>query len=323
MTPVILATSRSFSSGTIDLEARLTARGYTVRRGPSDHNLDDLRGDLAEAEGWIAGTGEVSEDHFRAAPRLRAVARYGVGFEAVDLAAAARHGVTVTNTPGANSNAVAEHALALVLATLRSVPEGDRRVRNHDWSVVRGRELASLTVGLVGFGRIGQIMARLVCAFGSTVYASDPYLDDDRIRSLGATPLPADQLAARSDVVSLHAPGGNLLVDAAWLADARESMILVNTARPELVDEAAVARALRSGELAGFAADTLLGDTRAAHSELLDPALADRVVITPHFGAQTVQAVDGMGSIAVDNLLAVLDGAAPPNPVALPLQKAT
>ncbi|WP_445155552.1 NAD(P)-dependent oxidoreductase [Arthrobacter sp. Hor0625] len=313
--PVVLVTSRSFSSGEQDLVSRLERGGYTIRRGPADHSLAAIGADLAVAEGWIAGTGEVTARHLDAAPRLKVLARYGVGFESVDVRAAAERGVVVTNTPGANSNAVAEHALALMLAALRTVTEGDRRVRARDWSVIRGRELASLAVGLVGFGRIGQIVARLLGGFGSAVYASDPFLSPEQVRALGAEPLDLAGMAATCDVISLHAPGGQQLIDTAWLAATAKPVVLVNTARPELVDEAAVAAALQTGDLAAFAADTLRGDTSGQDSPVLDPQLAARVVITPHFGAQTVQAVDGMGSIAVDNLLAVLEGRTPPNPV--------
>lgn len=147
------------------------------------------------------------------------------------------------------------------------------------------------------------------------VLASDPFMTDEQIRGLGVEPAPLEGLAGRCDVVSLHAPGGQQLIDAGWLARSPKPLILVNRARPELVDEDAVAAALRSGRLAAFAADTLRGDTSGQDSPVLDPGLAAKVVITPHFGAQTVQAVDGMGSIAVDNLLAVLGGRTPPNPV--------
>ncbi|MGO1775774.1 MAG: NAD(P)-dependent oxidoreductase, partial [Agrococcus casei] len=118
-----------------------------------------------------------------------------------------------------------------------------------------------------------------------------------------------------SDIVSLHAPGGQTVVDAAWLAALQHPIVLVNTARPDLIDEDALAAAMRDGVVRAFAADTLQGDTAASSSPLLAADLADRVTVTPHFGAQTVEAVDGMGSIAVDNALAVLDGRVPPNPV--------
>lgn len=311
---VVLATSRSFSSGTLDLVARIEAAGHTVVEGSSDHDLTDLRPRLADAVGWIAGTGPVTAEHLAAAPGLRILARYGVGFEAVDVAAASALGIVVTNTPGANSDAVADHAVGLMLAVLRGTVDGDRRVRSGDWSVVRGRELGSLTVGVVGFGRIGQGVARRLSGFGARILAHDPWLTDAQITAAGAVPATLADIAD-ADLVTLHAPGGVRIVDEDWLAGVRPGIVLVNTARPDLVDETALARALSSGLVAGFAADTLEGDTRGGSSPLLDPALADRVVVTPHLGAQTVEAVDNMGAIAVDNTIAVLAGRPPLNPV--------
>jgi D-3-phosphoglycerate dehydrogenase len=309
----VLATSRSFSSGSIDLVGRLAEAGHQVVRGPADHDLDQLRPLLTDAVGWVAGTGPVTAAHLDAAPQLRVVARYGVGFESVDLQAAADRGIVVTNTPGANSGAVADHAVGLMLAVLRGTTEGDRRVRAGDWSVLRGRELGSLTIGIVGFGRIGQGVAARLSGFGSRVLAHDPWLGDEQLRTAGAEPAGVATMAAECDIVTLHAPGGSVIVDRDWLAAARQGLIVVNTARADLVDEQAVADCLRAGALGGFAADTLAGDTRGSTSPLLAAEFADRVIVTPHFGAQTVEAVDAMGSIAVDNLLAGLEGAVPPN----------
>jgi len=324
VTDTVLVTSRSFSSGFRDLVHELGAAGFTVLRGPADHDLDALREPLGAAVGWIAGTGPVTAAHLELAPQLRVVARYGVGVDAVDLTAAARHGVAVTNTPGANSAAVADHAVALLLASLRGVAAGDRRVRAGDWSVRRGREIGSLTVGLLGFGRIGQGVARRLAGFGATLLAHDPFLDPDAVRAAGAEPVTADELPRRCDAVSLHAPGGRPVVDAGWLARARPGLLVINTARADLVDEAAVAAALRGGRLAGYAADTLAventGNIRnaAAASPLLADDLAEAVVITPHTGAQTVEAVDRMGAAATADLLAVLAGDEPRFPVRLP-----
>ncbi|HEV7849619.1 MAG TPA: NAD(P)-dependent oxidoreductase [Mycetocola sp.] len=313
----ILATSRSFSSGSRDLLGELAAEGHQVTRGSSTHHLDELGPQLAHIDAWIAGTGPITAAHLDAAPRLKVVARYGVGIDAVDRAAAAERGILVTNTPGANSGAVADHAVGLMLAVLRGTTEGDRRVRMGNWSVLRGRELGSLTIGIVGFGRIGQGVARRLSGFGSRIVAHDPWLGDDAIRAADAQPLDVAEMPARCDLVSLHAPGGAVIVDSGWLASARRGLVLVNTARPDLIDEGPLAAALRDGRLAGFAADTLAGDTAGLTSPLLADDLADRVVITPHFGAQTVEAVDAMGSMAVSNVLAVLAGATPPFPVPL------
>ena len=311
----VLVTSRSFSSGVRDLASELEEAGYTVARGPATHDIDALRPALRTAVAWIAGTGPVTAAHLDEAPKLKVLARYGVGTDAVDLATAEARGVVVTNTPGANSDAVADHALALLLAVLRGVPAGDRNVRSGDWAVRRGRELGSLTVGIVGFGRIGQGVARRLAGFGSRLLVHDPYVDEDTIRAAGGEPAALDELPGLCDAVSLHAPGGTRVVDTAWIARARPGLTVVNTARADLVDEFAVADALRSGRLAGYAADTLAAEGTAANSPLLAADLQDRVVVTPHLGAQTVEAVDRMGSAATEDILAVLSGRAPANPV--------
>ncbi|MEV7632447.1 phosphoglycerate dehydrogenase [Microbacterium sp. NPDC089318] len=314
----ILVTSRSFSDGALDLVARAGAAGHEIVRGPSHHDLDELRPLLAGADAWIAGTGPVTGAHLDAAPRLQIIARYGVGYEGVDRAAAAARGIPVTNTPGANSDAVADHAVALMLAALRTVVDGDRRVRGGDWSVRRGRELGAATVGIVGFGRIGQGVAKRLSGFGCRILASDPYLSDESIRDAGADPADLDELFRSADVITLHAPGGQRLIDADRLAGIRPGTVLVNTARPDLVDETAVAEALRGRALDAYAADTLDGDTAADASPLLHPALADRVIVTPHLAAQTTQAVDNMGRVSLDDVIAVLLGDAPAHPVVPP-----
>lgn len=308
---VILVTSRSFSDGDLDLVGRAADAGHRIMRGPAHHDLAELRALLHGADAWIAGTGPVTEEHLAAAPRLKIIARYGVGYEAVDLDAAAARGIRVTNTPGANADAVADHTIGLMLAALRTIPDGDRRVRDGDWSVRRGRELGAATVGIVGFGRIGQGVARRLSGFGCRILASDPFLSEERVRQSGAEPVALDQLFRGADVITLHAPGGQRLVDAARLAGIRPGTVLVNTARADLVDEAIVASALSDGTLGAFAADTLDGDTAASASPLLDPALADRVIVTPHLAAQTTQAVDNMGRLSLDDVLAVLRGDAP------------
>ena len=312
---VILVTSRSFSDGDLDLVARAAHAGHRIMRGPSHHDLAEMRPLLHGADAWIAGTGPVTEEHLAAAPKLKIIARYGVGYEAVDLDAAASRGIPVTNTPGANANAVADHALALILAALRTIPDGDRRVRAGDWSVRRGRELGAATVGIVGFGRIGQGVAKRLSGFGPRILASDPFLAADVIRAAGAEPADLDELFRTADIITLHAPGGQRLVDADRLDGVRPGTVLVNTARPDLVDEAALASALRDGILAAYAADTLDGDTAAGDSPLLAADLADRVIVTPHLAAQTTQAVDNMGSVSLDDVIAVLRGDEPAHPV--------
>jgi D-3-phosphoglycerate dehydrogenase len=316
--PLVLVTSRSFSSGDLDLAGELQAAGCRIVTGPSTHELDALRPLLADATAWIAGTGPVRAGHLDAAPGLQLVARYGVGVDAVDLEAAAARGVLVTNTPGANTGAVADHAVALLLAALRDVPQGDRGVRAGRWAVHRTRELGALTVGIVGLGRIGRAVAARLGGFGSTLLGFDPWVPPGELERLGIEGVGLDALAARSDVISLHAPGEEVVVDEHFLALVRPDLVLVNTARATLVDEPALATALRAGRLRRYASDVLGAEAGDHANPLLADDLRDRTVFTPHSAAQTVQAVDGMGRGAVDAVLAHLAGDQPPNLVPLP-----
>lgn len=312
----VVVSSRSFSTGNRDLVGELAAAGLRVVRVAADHNLDELLPALRTATAWIAGTAPVTADQLTAAPELRVIARYGVGVESVDLMAAAEAGVLVTNTPGANSEAVSEHTVALVFAALRRIVEADARIRRGDWSVSRGRQLAGSIAAVVGFGRIGRGTAIRLAALGCELLVHDPFVGEQTIRAAGYEPVDINQLRRRADVVALHAPGGALLVDRTWLTDCRAAQLIVNTARADLVDEHEVAEALRDGRLFGYAADTLANEAQAGPpSPLLDPELHDRVTLTPHLGAQTVEAVDMMGAMAVADVLAVLAGKDPAHPV--------
>ena len=326
----VLVTSRSYSSGRLDLVKQLSDAGADIVRAPAEHDLDGMGPYLYDAVAWIAGTGPITAEHLDRAPRLMLIARYGVGTDAVDLVAAQRRGVLITNTPGANSDAVAEHALALILAALRHVVAGDRAVRSGDWSVQRTAELRNVRVGIVGFGRIGRALAARLQPFGTTIVAVDPALTSAQIEQARVRSVPWEQLSSQVDVISLHAPGGRQLIDRQWLSSSPGNLILVNTARAALVDEHALAAALREGRLATYAADDIGshhvtecgGDSGGAGdgpvSPLLAADIADRVILTPHTAAQTVEAVDKMGAAATDAVLAVLAGRLPPNLITPP-----
>lgn len=316
--PTVVVTSRSFSSGTLDLIQELETTGLRVVRAAIDHDLETLRQPLSQAVAWIAGTAPVTAKHFAMAPHLRLLARYGVGVDAVDLAAARAAHVIVTNTPGANSDAVAEHAIGLLIATLRGIPSGDARLRSGVWSVTRGRQLSGSIAGVVGFGRIGCGAAERLHGLGCQVLVHDPFVSDRVIREAGFEPASLESIRDNADVVSLHAPGGSTIVDKEWTEHAKREQTIVNTARGDLVDEDAVAHALRCGQLFAYAADTLIHEDPTAPSPLLAADLADRVVVTPHLGAQTVEAVDRMGFMAAQEVTDLLAGRPPHCPVVLP-----
>lgn len=308
----VIVTSRSFGSGDRDPVGLLSEAGLEVTRADPAHDPDALAEPLSSAVAWIAGTSRIEDAHLAAAPHLKIVARYGAGVDSVDLAAAAKRGVLVTNTPGANTEAVADHTVGLMLAALRQLVAGDRAVRRGEHPSLRGRELGALNVGLVGFGNIGRAVARrLMDGFSSRVLAHDPYVPPEQFREAGVEPVAelAD-LAPVVDVLSLHLPGGaGPVVDGPFLEGMREGAILVNTARGDLVDEEAVAAAL-AGERLGAVAVDVLASEPASTSPLLD---APNVIFTPHIAAQTVEAIDRMGIGAAEEVVRVLSGEKPLN----------
>jgi len=307
---VVVVTPRSFGLHDEGLRSRLEGEVGEVRYRPGPLAAAELAAAVADADGLLAGVDEIGADVFARAPRLRVVARYGVGVDRVDLEAAAAHGVTVTVTPGANVNAVAELTVALLFALARPLAQGRERVRAGEWPALAGLELRGRTLGLVGLGRIGTLVAAKAAALGLRVLAHDPFVSesgDTRLVDLGA-------LAAESDFISLHAPLTDEtrgIVGEAFLARVGAGAALVNTARGELIDEGALVRALDEGRLRAAALDVLGEEPPPADHPLLG---RDDVLVTPHMGPHTAEATSAMGRIALEELLAVLAGREPRYP---------
>jgi phosphoglycerate dehydrogenase-like enzyme len=278
---------------------------------------------LARADGWIAGLETIDSAVLDVAPRLRVIARYGVGIDNVDLDAARRRGIAVTNTPGANAESVAELTIAFVGALARSVVPASAAVRTGGWPRVEGVGIAGKILGLLGLGAIGREVARRGRALGMEVLAHDPALTPDEIRATGAEPASAEEVVARADFLSLHVPvlpETRGMVDAQLLARMRPGAFLINAARGELVDEEALADALESGHLAGAALDSLTAEPPPPDHRLL---ALHNVIVTPHVGAHTDAATIEMGRGALADCLAVLDGRPPRNPVVPPPAEVT
>lgn len=308
---VVVVTPRSFGRQGGGLRDELEQAVGEVRYRAGPLTAAQLTEALADADGLLAGLDEISAEVFEGAPRLRVVARYGVGADRVDLDAAARHGVTVTVTPGANANAVAELTIALLLALARSLVAAHDGVRAGEWPATRGVELAGRTLGLLGLGRIGSLVAAKAQALGLRVLAHDPLVADEQAEAAGAALVDLETLAAESDFLSLHAElteQSRGIVDRALLQGLKPGAALVNTARGELVDEPALLWALDHGPLAAAALDVLADEPPPHDHPLLGRA---DVLVTPHIGAQTAEATSAMGRIALDELLAVLSGRPP------------
>jgi glyoxylate reductase len=288
---------------------------------PREELLDRVRGKQALL---CLLTDRVDREVMDAGSDLKIVANIAVGHDNVDLAAARTRGLTVTNTPDVLTEATAELTWALILAATRRVAEGDRLVRRGGWKgwsldFMLGMELRGKQLGIVGFGRIGAAVAARAPAFGMTVTSTTlgghPPLRSSRpLRGPDIQSMSFDRLLATSDVVSLHVPltpSTRHLIDRAALMRMKRTAFLVNTARGPVVDEAALAWALGERLIAGAALD-VYEEEPTIHRGLLD---LDNVVLAPHLGSGTGETRTAMASLAVDNVLAVLQGRPPLTPV--------
>ena len=273
---------------------------------------DQLLPLVAEIDAWVVRSAtKVTRRLLEAAPRLRWVGRAGAGLDTIDVVAAKERGVEVMNVPGANSIAVAELVFGLLLALFRRLPEADASLRRGEWlkSKLMGRELRGKTIGIVGMGKIGREVARRAAAFDMRCLGHDPLVPAEAIRAAGAEPVGLRELLAQSDVVSLHVPvtaETKNLLDAGAIAGMKPGSVLVNAARGGLVDEPALAEALRSGHLAGAALDVFATEPPGM-SPLLSLA---NVVASPHLGASTREAQEACGDEIARMLLERMAAAA-------------
>lgn len=280
------------------------------------YSPEETAGVFADLDGALLSAFEqVPRSVIEAAPRLRALSKYGVGIETIDLDAATERGIAVTNTPGSNALGVAEHTLTLILASLRQVPQLDRLVRTGRWNDARrivGGDVEGSTLGLVGFGHVGQLVGRRAAALGMRVLAFDPYLAAGVFAAAGAEQVDdLDVLLGRSDVVSLHmtvTAQTRRFFDAARFARMKPGAFFVNTARAALVDQDALIAELRDGRLGGAALDV-------ADPEPLDPASAllafENVIVTPHHAGTTERTRERTLGQAATNLVLMLQGTIP------------
>lgn len=295
----------------------LAESGLTLLR---EHFTVDIRPELARdgLASAIAGyqalivrsQTKVTAEVIEAAERLVVVARAGIGLDNVDVEAATRRGVIVVNAPRSNIVSAAEHTMALLLAQARNVPEANAALKAGRWERERfqGVELHGKSLGIVGLGRVGAMVAQRAAAFGMRVLAFDPYVSRERARELGVELMPSlDGLLVQADFVSIHlprTPETEGLIGARELTLMKDGARLVNTARGGIVDESALAAALADGHLGGAALDVFATEPTTS-GPLFDD---DRVVVTPHLGASTVEAQDKAGTAIAEMVILALTG---------------
>ena len=302
----VLVTPRSVTAeGNHPALKKLTDAGYQIVFGPAGQQPteDQLRELLPGCVGYLAGVEKIDATILAAATDLQVISRNGTGVDNVDLEAAQRFGIRVYRAQGANARGVAELTIALMFDLARSIPSSDRTIRLGGWHRRKGLELDGKTLGIVGFGKIGRIVAELAIGLGMKVYAHDPFPSEPL-----ATPTEnlrfasLEELLAAADFLTLHCPmpeDGTPVLSAERLGQLKPGVFLVNTARAGLVDTEALLAAIATGRLAGAAFDVF--DTEPPQDRRLMEN--DRIIGTPHIGGYTVESVDRAMESAVDNLL--------------------
>jgi phosphoglycerate dehydrogenase-like enzyme len=306
----VIVTPRSLSKGGHPLLERITAAGYQLvfpspGAQPTEEQLLQVIGD---AVGYLAGVERVSAALLARAARLKVISRNGTGVDNIDRAAAEARGITIRRAEGANARGVAELAFGHILAAARSIALADAELKAGRWTREKGFELEGRTLGILGCGRIGKQLARFALAFDMRVLAFDPYPDHAFAPSPAFAYAPLPEVLREAHVLSLHCPppgDGRPLLGVEALATLRRGAVVVNTARQGLVDEGAMAAALRERRVAAYTMDAFDQEPPAD----LTLVRTRGVLATPHVGGFTDESVDRATAVAVDNLLATLRGA--------------
>lgn len=300
----VLTTPRSYGKTDPAVFEMLEKAGLEVIRNETGGILDReaMKRLLADCEGVIVGVDPLDTQVMAAAPRLRAIAKYGVGVDNIDLEAARARGIKVSRTVGANAEAVADYAMTLMLAVARRAAAIDARCRRGDWGKITTRDISGGVLGLLGLGAIGRLVARRAQGFGMTVMAYDPFWDEDYARANGIVKASPEEICAQADVISLHLPlteETRGTIGAPELAQMKPDAILINTARGGLIDENALLDALAAGRIYGAGVDAF------AQEPPEDPRwfTLENVVLGSHCAASTDGAARNMGRMATENLI--------------------
>ena len=301
----IAVTPRSLSTAGHPALSLLTRRGYEIvypapGKTPSE---EDLLRAVPGCVGWLAGVEPISPTVLAAAKGLRVISRNGTGVDNINLRVAQDCGIRVERAIGANARGVAELAITLMLSVFRSVPWCDANLRRGDWQRRIGIEAQGRTLAVIGCGAIGREVADLALGLGMWVVGYDPFPSNSFARP-GFRFAPLDEALTAADAISLHCPpGATPILDEAMIARLKRGVVVVNTARAELIDDDAVLVALQSGQIGGLALDVFRTEPPEPTPLLAHP----RVIQTPHAGGFTEESVERATRVAVENLLKVLE----------------
>lgn len=300
----VLITSNSF--GKFDPKPRefMESLGWEVVGNRYHHilNEEEMMGEVPGVDAIILGSDTVSKRVLDKADSLKIISRYGVGIDNIDLEECKKRGITVTVTKNCNTEAVADYAVGLMLATARHICNVDQSLKAGTWNKETGINLCHKTVGVIGLGSIGRQVVKRVKGFDCKVLGYDKFLDEEYCKENDITVLEPSEIFAKADIITLHAPGnpdGTPLVGEKEIASMNPNTILINTARASLVDENALIKALKENKIYGYGTDVFVGEPH------INEGFKDlkNVVLSPHNAAVSVEAINKMTNTAVDHIL--------------------
>lgn len=302
----VVITQRLRQSGMDRLEGKVA---YSI---VNSTEAGEFLNELKTADGLMIKTAGISRKEIEACPGLRVIARHGVGFDTVDVRAAAEHGIPVVITPGANARSVAEHTLAIILALTKNLVTSHNETVRGNWDVrqrFKSFEFEGKLVGFIGVGNVGREVAKMCLAIGFRVAAYDPFVPEEKMLEAGYVPYKTvDGIIKEADIISIHVPYNEEtrnLISMRELKMMKKEAVLVNCARGGIVSEPDLAQALKNGIIAGAGLDVYLGEELSVDSPLIG---APNLICTPHMAAQTTKAVDEICRMMVEGTLAVLEG---------------
>lgn len=312
----ILITPRSFASSSDKAIKMLTARGYEIQRNNTDqpYKKEEMLNLIKDIDGIIIGIDELSTEIIERADKLKVISKYGIGLDNIDINMATNKNIIVTNTPQANVDAVADLAFGLILSLARRIPEADQKTKSGKWEKIIGKSVWDKTLGIIGLGKIGKQVVKRAQGFQMNILVFDLIKDKKFAQRYGIKYVNLEKLLQKSDYITIHIPLNDAtrgMISYKELGKIKKEAFLINTSRGGIVDEQALYKALRNNQLKGAALDVYSNEP-PVESPLKE---LDNVIMTPHIGAYTEEAIENMGMQAAQNLIDVLEGRKPKNRV--------
>jgi len=312
----ILVTPRSFVSASDKPMKLLTEKGYEIQSNDTGrpYKKEEMLNLVSDIDGIIIGIDELSAEIIEKANKLKVISKYGTGLDNIDINMATKKKITVTNTPAANVDAVADLTFGFILSLARRIPEADRKTKNGEWEKIIGKSVWEKTLGIIGLGKIGRQIVRRAQGFKMNILVYDIVKDEKFAQNYDIKYVNLKEILHKSDYITIHIPLNDAtrhMIDHKELELVKEDAFLINTSRGGIINEEALYNALKDKKLRGAALDVYVNEP-PGKSLLME---LDNIIMTPHIGAYTEEAIENMGIQAAQNLIDVLEGREPQNRV--------